>query len=84
MEIKDMREPVCEEIEVGDIVRGESGTYYMFIQAGWSQYNMLDLEDFSLFSPTKHYNSIGAILAILSRDEKKTHIKNNKVEVILR
>ena len=77
MIIRDNRVARIEKFELGDVIRGQSGTYYMIIKSG-HQYKLLDLAD----GVTRfEAQTIASLIAQPDRDDNKTHIKNIQVEV---
>lgn len=77
MKFNDNRVFQSDKFELGDVIRGLSGTYYMIIKVG-SDYKLLDIRDgLTRFTA----GSIERLITTVDRDEAKTHIKKSQIEV---
>jgi hypothetical protein len=77
MEIKDLRTEQKVEIEEGDVIRGNSGNYYLIIRSSW-KFNLLNLRSSTLFHDDG-YSSIEEAVYDLLRDSAKTLIKSDQI-----
>lgn len=87
MKFNDLRVKEEETYELGDIIKGQSGTHYIICKANsgngkYGKFGLFDLTENRIY--TGGHDTILEAVNYILRDKDRTHIKSDKVEVTFR